>query len=137
MTQRWFTITILLAFTAIAVFGFLGMVHGEAHTGCIAVAARAAACPSGPAPFADIAFHVAAWKGFSATAAPSSLLLAIVILVASIAIPWERHRFRASASHRELQHPVIVSQPISVLLPAFFRWIAIHERRDPPSPCYA
>lgn len=133
MTQRWFTITILLAFTAIAVFGFLGMAHGEAHTGCIAMAATAAACPSDPAPFADIAFHVAAWKGFS-VASPSSLLLAIVILVVSTIVTWARHRFRADAAHRELPCPVVQPQPIGVLLPAFSRWIALHERRDPPSP---
>lgn len=134
MTQRWFTITILLAFTAIAVFGFLGMAHGESHVGCVAMTATAATCPSASLPFADLALHVTTWKGFSAAVTPSSLLLAIVILVVSTIVPWERHRFRVDPSQQEQQRLVIISPPIGLLLPVFFRWMAIRERRNPPSP---
>lgn len=133
MKQRWLTITILLAFTAIAVFGFLGMAHGESHVGCVAMTATAATCPSASIPFADLALHVTTWKGFSAATVPSFFVLAIVLLIIAVVIPWERHRFRFVPAEQEPPQPAETT-PIGFLLPAFSRWIAIHERRDPPSP---
>ena len=128
--RRWFAITTLTAFITIAVFGFLGMLHGDAHGGCIVMSSRATACPSDLAPFEEIAFHIAVWKGLSGAVAPSplSILTLVVLAVFVLAARW---RARSPTPQLPVCHAASIPQRPLPLLLTFLRWIALHERRDP------
>lgn len=129
---RWLVIAILFSFTVIAVFGFFGMMHGGEHAGCIAVTARASACPGDLAPFAELALHVTTWKGFSGAVVSSPLLL-LALVVLSTFIVAARRRERPPPLRLLALDAGYPQRTISIL-PTFLRWIALHERRDTPSP---
>lgn len=77
-----FLATLLVAFIAIAVFGFLAMGHtskGYVHGGCIAATARASTCETDAYNFF---FHISVFKSFSqAMVGGAMILLALLIFL--------------------------------------------------------
>ena len=80
-----FTITTLLvvSFVGVAVFGFFGMGHSEqSHEGgCIAASTQGADCPPNSDPIDSAAFHLNAFKTFSAATFEKSTLASLLTLL--------------------------------------------------------
>jgi len=76
-------IVIILSFTGLAVFGFLGMgAHEMEHggiNGCLAALQREIGCPAPASPFEFATFHLSAFKIFSSANMGTAVLLSTVL----------------------------------------------------------
>lgn len=136
MHSRSLAIIVLLALVTVAVFGFLAMAHGTEHgAGCLAATASGAMCPSTEDPIADVAFHVGTWRSLTAGTIVSALLFLLpMVVIAFVLERWRRFLHPISIA---LAFPQRRSPFRGRISSAVLRWLALHERRDPPSPCYA
>ncbi len=92
--RKMLFLTLILAFSGTAVFGFLAMGHNELgrHNGCLAVSIFKFACSlMGQLDLAN--FHINAFKSFSTAIFILNLVLASLILLFSIA--WQILLFNA------------------------------------------
>lgn len=84
--RKAFLAILLVAFIAIAVFGFLAMGHGgdgHVHGGCIAATARGNACE---ADALDFFFHIGIFKSFSqAMVGGAMILIALLVFLLGMA----------------------------------------------------
>ncbi len=121
------TIT-LCSFIAIAVFGFMAMMHGNAmgHDGCIAATAEAATCPIKISPWELIPFHIDIYKNFSTATLLNTILSTLTALFALallIAIKVFYHFLLSQTKSSLLLTPITISSSEEKIN----TWLSRHE----------
>ncbi|HXK41052.1 MAG TPA: hypothetical protein VJ046_03075 [Candidatus Paceibacterota bacterium] len=133
-------IFIILSFTGLAVFGFLGMgAHEMEHggiNGCLAALQREIGCPAPASPFEFATFHLSAFKIFSSANMGTAVLLSTVLttlmlFLASllkiyepklIAIPATESAFITYPRSYEFHTPNELK---------FIRWLVLYKTQNP------
>lgn len=129
-----FTSIVLASFIGLAVFGFMGMNHGnsDGHAGCLAASANGTTCPGFLNILGIANFHIDAFKTFSSVPFDGSLtILFLLLLTACVgyrflirAVPpnaFSFLRFRSRESSKDF------------LKKSFTRWLALHENSPSPA----
>ena len=125
--KSWFVGSVMIAFIAIAAFGFLAMGYGQ---GCIAETAAQATCPVGNV-FAAVNFLLNIFKSFSSAHLLSFFVVTFLILSASglffIISRSGRENHTASLLSHELNS---ATHPTQAKI-EFANWLSLLEKRDP------
>lgn len=126
-----------ISFVAVAIFGFVAINPngGRSFNGCIAAASHGGSCPGEESPLNIFDFHINAFKSFS-TAVFDLLILGFVVFVAApFVLKALQEIYRASLkqvlidNRYKLRHKECLNS--TSLIRKLFRWLAIHELRDP------
>lgn len=132
------TVFLILSFTGLAVFGFLGMgSHEPGHgvNGCIAALMKETGCAGFNSPVDFVIFHLSAYKIFSSINISAATLLSMMLLAFALllAIPF---KFLEPKSFAVLTKEIKLTRyPASYEFHTFselkfIRWLALHEKRD-------
>lgn len=137
--KRKVALFIILSFSGLAVFGFLGMgSHEMDHgiiNGCLAALQRETGCPAPTNSFEFIVFHLSAFKIFSSanmgTVVILSLILAVsMLLLTSLLKIYEPKLMTVSAAENAF---IIYPRSYEFHAPnelKFIRWLTFHETLD-------
>ena len=126
--KKWLTIAAIVGFSGMAVFSFMAMGHASSHFDCFAKIAQGTLCPGGP--LAYVNFHLNAFRIFSTAVFGASILSAILLLLAVLAVYFLKQSPPVTASF------VFIGRPdfkfvTSAQKRQFYRWLSLHEKRDP------
>jgi len=120
--MKYLTITLILSFISIAVFGVFGMNHGAGH-GCIAATLAGGACPeTNTASF--LAFHLGAFKSFGTATIVLSALAFLILLFSAFGNVFV---ICAGQTAFKKRNPGIKSDTNFASQRQLVHWLAFHE----------
>ncbi len=88
MDKKLLTFILLSSFFLVAVLGFVGMGHNNAHGGgCVAALSQGVNCPALVNPLAALQLHFNAFKSFSTAVLGNTTLAILLALLWSLIVP--------------------------------------------------
>lgn len=120
---------VLSSFIAVAVFGFLAMMHSgtQGHQDCIAATAKSAVCPIKLSANALVPFHIDTYKSFSTATVSMNIVAMLAFIYAFVLLIATKIVFGFSFSRQHILSirlsPVILSSAQRSLK----QWLARHE----------
>ncbi|MBI2674130.1 MAG: hypothetical protein HYX22_00095 [Candidatus Yanofskybacteria bacterium] len=139
MTKQGVILFLILSFTGLAVFGFLGMgSHEMEHggiNGCLAALQRETGCPAPASPFEFAVFHLSAFKIFSSANMGAAILLSMMLAILTLFLASLFQIFEPKLSVIPATESAFIGYPRSYEFHSpnelrFIRWLALHEKRD-------
>ena len=132
---RAITISIIVSFVAIAVFGFVGIEFMNSHNEtCIVSTSQGGMCPEKSAPLDYINFHMNVLKSFSTAVFHSASMLGafcvLLVMVLGFFASWRAYAAERVAKEKNITMPhpkAEFSRPSSPLLILFSHWLSLHE----------
>ena len=126
---RVITISIIVSFVAIAVFGFFGIEFMTSHhASCIVSTSQGGVCPEGAAPLDYVNFHLNALRNFSTAVFASVSFLALsLILVLVFALNLFGERMFAPEVTTPRPFGCILTDFSPPLLARLSNWLSLHE----------
>src|SRR3989338_1502437 len=132
-------IFIILSFTGLAVFGFLGMgAHEMEHggiNGCLAALQREIGCPAPASPLEFATFHLSAFKIFSSANMGTAVLLSMMLATSTLFLASFSKIYKPKLIAIPATESAFITYPRSYEFHSpnelkFIRWFALHEKRD-------
>lgn len=128
MDKKALTYLLLSGFFLVAVLGFVGMGHSDAHGGCVASLSRGIECPSAINPLSLAQFHLSTFKSFSTAIleipALAFLLALILLLLAVLLRSGPAHFFCKDITDDSDQDTEDFLPPVSQEL---LQWLSLRE----------